>query len=86
MLEIYFLISMIYTVILFLFFHGSIVDRYSESNNVSPETIEDSMFMFYVMSIIFGGFSLLLNVVYLFIAPKCCIWLHWYYKDKKEEN
>jgi hypothetical protein len=89
LLELYFMINLIYTVITFIFLHNIIAEKvYNEykettSKSLTSGELTTSMNVFYVFSVGTGTFRLANDFLRLIIVPKKCIWLYRIYgKDE----
>lgn len=92
LLNLYFLINYIYTLVCFFLLHGSLAekmnDRYYEETkkNLTSAEIKAALNMYYVATILFGTFSLLIQIRALLTYPKECLWLYRYYKNKESKD
>ncbi len=85
-LETYFFINMIYTLILFFFFHNKLInrakDRYETSNNSND--IEGAITIFYITSIFLGSVKLVKDLLTFLFLPDDSLWL--YNGSNREKN
>ena len=88
-LELYFIISMVYTIITFFFLHNIIVEKiYNEykettSQDLTNQEIQISMNIFYVLSILIGTIRLFKDIICFFFNHRECIWMYRIYKNKE---
>lgn len=89
LLQIYFMINFIYTIIMFFLLHKIIVKKiyYTHhkitSNYMTDREITISMNIFYVMGAFVGSIRLFKDVLNLLFDHKACIWLYNKYEDKE---
>jgi hypothetical protein len=89
--QLYFLTNCIYTIIMFFFFHNSIVDKVIKNHlkttqhHMTDEEITMTMNIFYVVGPFFASLKLLRDTLEFIFNYKSCLWLHWLYKDEDKE-
>jgi len=91
LLQIYLLINLLYTILSFIFLHNILVRHISEqfkestSRDLTPEEIQTSMSVFYILSALIGTIRLLQDIRTFLFNRKECIWLYHLYK-KEDTN
>ncbi len=74
-IEIYFLINMAYTLVLFFFFHNKIIRMVIKRSEKPIENIVKFMNTYYIINVFLGSFSLVLDFLHCLCDPKECLWL-----------
>ena len=82
-LQIYFLINIIYTIIIMIFFDKILVDIFFKKK-VPTNHISGMLNTSYIILILIGTFCLISDIIVLLINPRRCIWLYRVYEDKDQ--
>ncbi len=80
---IYFMINMICSIIMFLFFHSALVRRTIKRAEVPVKDALKAMNISYIIYVFIGSLCLVGDIIQLFTCPKKCIWLSYIYKEKE---
>jgi hypothetical protein len=91
-LELYVLVNLIYTVVMFLLFHGYCANKIAEKSyeihkkELTKQEISIIMFIFYFSYIFVGTVCLIIDFLQSIFTPKNALWLHWLFKEKEKEK
>ena len=80
--SIYFIVNMIYSIIMFLFFHSALIRKATKRVKVPVKDAIKAMNISYIIYAFIGSLCLIGDIIQLIINPKKCIWLSYIYKEE----
>ena len=90
--QLYFMINMLYTIIMFFFLHNIIAEKIFKNHHkltssyMTDKEVQISMNIFYIIGPLIGSIRLLKDVLNLIFDHKTCIWLHRIYEKETDEE
>ena len=91
-IQLYFIINMLYTIIMFFFLHNIVSEKMYKNHHkitdkyMTNKEIKIAMNLFYIIGAFLGSLRLFKDILNLILDHRTCIWLHRIYEKKSASD